>query len=98
MRRTGGVCVTDIEGSGLPVRRLVCIVCQDQVPLEGSEVGCRCGRSAASLGTDGWGYIGPAMVAVSMSVHEPSARRMEERLVAMPDDDVSHRSAVGPLL
>jgi len=61
-------------------------------------VACRCGRSAASLGADGWGYVGPATVALLVPVHEPSARRMEERLVAMPDDDVSHRAAVGPLL
>jgi hypothetical protein len=80
------------------MRRLICIACRDRVALEGSEVHCRCGRSTAKLAANGWGYIGPAMVAVVIPSHEPSARRMGERIVQMPDDDVSHRAAVEPLL
>jgi hypothetical protein len=77
------------------VRRLVCIACRDRIPLEGSEVGCRCGRSAATLGTGGWGYIGPAVVARPVVGNGPPGM---QRLVTVPDDDVSHRAPVGPLL
>jgi hypothetical protein len=38
------------------------------------------------------------MVAIVASAHEPGRRRIEERIVEIPDDDVSHRAVVDPLL
>jgi hypothetical protein len=38
------------------------------------------------------------MVAVVKPAHEPARRRIEERIVEIPDDDVSHRAVVDPLL
>ena len=81
------------------MRRLVCLHCGDRVDLRGSDVRCRCERSAARLDeAEGWVYTGPAMVAIPVQVHEPEHRCMSERLIEIPDDEVSHRAEVGPLL
>lgn len=85
-------------GSDRPMRRLICSACRGRVPLVGLDVRCGCGRSAAKLGDDGWGYTGPCMVAIVAPAHEPGRRRIEERIVEIPDDDVSHRAVVDPLL
>lgn len=81
------------------MRRLVCLHCGDQVDLQGSGVRCFCERSAAHHDeVQGWVCTGPALVAIPMDVHEPERRCLSERLIEVPDDEVSHRARVGPLL
>jgi len=79
------------------MRCLICRTCEDVVGLEGDAVRCRCGRSIANRDLSGWTYTGPAEVALCMEVHEPELHRMARRLIPMPDDDLTHRSAVEAL-
>lgn len=81
------------------LRRLICLACDDHVALDGTnEVRCDCARSVAHRDADGWAYTGPAVVALPLRVHEPEHRRMIERLFEVPDDDLTHRAHVEPLL
>lgn len=80
------------------MRLLVCLACGDRVELRGSDVRCACQRSAARVEGDCWEYTGPAMMAIPMPVHEPEHRCMSERLIEVPDDELSHRARVEPLL
>ena len=80
------------------MRRLVCLACDDHVALDGGEVRCDCARSVAHRDGDGWAYTGPALVALPLRIHEPENRRMIERLVEVPDDDLTHRAHLEPLL
>ena len=38
------------------------------------------------------------MIAHPVQVHEPERRRVAERLIEVPDDHLSHRAEVEPLL
>lgn len=80
------------------MRRLVCLACDDHVPLDGHEVRCDCTRSVAHHDGEGWAYTGPAIVVLPLRVHEPEHRRMIERLVEVPDDSLTHRAQLEPLL
>jgi hypothetical protein len=80
------------------MRRLVCLACGDRVELLGSDAKCGCERSTARLEGGAWVYTGPAMVAIPMPVHEPEHRCMSERLIEVPDDELSYRARVEPLL
>ncbi len=80
------------------MRQMVCMACRDRVTLEGDLVRCVCRRCAAHRARDGWTYIGPATIVVPVLVHEPERHRMSERLMPLPDDDVTRRAEVAPLL
>jgi hypothetical protein len=80
------------------MREMVCKACSDRVALEGDLVRCACRRSAAHRARDGWTYAGPASIVLPVIVHEPERHGMGERLVPMPDDDVTRRAEVAPLL
>jgi len=80
------------------MRTLVCAVCSDRVTLEGDVVRCACRRSAAHRARDGWTYVGPATIVLRVVVHEPEHHSMGERLVPVPDDDVTRRAQLDPLL
>jgi hypothetical protein len=74
------------------MRELVCLACDDRVPLQGRDARCACRSSAARHDDDGWTYGGPAVVVLSVPMHEPEHRRVRERSIRMPDDAVSHRA------
>ena len=80
------------------MRAMVCKACSDRVSLEGDLVRCACRRSAAHRARDGWTYLGPAMIVLPMIVHEPERRGMAERLVPVPDDELTRRAHVTPLM
>lgn len=80
------------------MRQLICLACSDRVALQGDAVRCACSRSSARHGPGGWAYVGPAMIAHPVQVHEPERRRVAERLIEVPDDHLSHRAEVEPLL
>ena len=80
------------------MRSLICLACDDLVGLEGSRVLCGCGRSSARRDGSGWAYTGPSRVALCLDVHEPEAGRMGRRTVTMPDDALTHRAEIEPLL
>jgi hypothetical protein len=80
------------------MRCLLCVACEDVVGLEGAGVRCACGRSLATREQAGWAYTGPSKVVLCLDVHEPEARRMGQRYVELPDDELSHRAMIEPLL
>ena len=80
------------------MREMVCLACSDRVALHGDQVRCACRRSVAHRAHDEWAYLGPATIVVPVIVHEPERHRMSERLVSLPDDGVTRRARVGPLL
>ena len=80
------------------MREMVCLACSDRVVLDGDLVRCACRRCAAHRAHDGWTYVGPATIVLPVIVHEPERRGMGERLVPLPDDDVTRRAQVAPLL
>jgi hypothetical protein len=76
---------------------MVCLTCNDAVEFAGSTVTCRCGGAAARLGPGGWTYTGSAKIVMAMPVHEPEYQRMTERLVDVPDDELTHRAELDAL-
>lgn len=80
------------------MRTMVCMACSDRVALEGDLVRCACRRSAAHRARDGWTYVGPAAIVLPVIVHEPERQGMRERLIPVPDDDMTRRAQVAPLL
>lgn len=80
------------------MRNMVCLACSDRVALEGDLVRCACRRCSAHRARDGWTYTGPATIVLRVVVHEPERRGMGERLVPLPDDDVTRRARLAPLL
>ena len=78
-------------------RRMVCLTCDDAVELAGSSVACGCGGAAARFGPSGWTYTGSAKIVMAMPVHEPEYQRMTERLVDVPDDELTHRAELDAL-
>jgi hypothetical protein len=80
------------------MRSLMCLACEDVRGLEGSDVRCTCGRSAATLEGEGWAYRGPSRIVVSLTVHEPEAGRMARRVIELADDERTYRARIDPLL
>ena len=74
-------------------RHVLCLACETQLALAADTVRCACGRTTAWPDDDGDGfsYLGPAVSACSMTVHEPEHRRMARRSIRMADDERVHR-------